>query len=478
MPMSTAMATNDQKAPSLVHRAKTLLLGAPLPDRVPDRVVKAIAKEQDQSEVLVSVIQLLAIGSFAVLYTLTPKGFGVDVAFEPVPFTLAIYMVFTIVRLSLALRQRLPRWFIAMSVVVDVVVLLVTIWSFHLQYEAPPALYLKAPTLMYVFILIALRTLRFEPVMVILTGVTASIGWGVLLIYAVAHQQACTSMEIIKAITGDDACNITHMFSTYMTSYEILVGAELDKMVSIFMVTMILAIALVRARKLLIRAATEHQAAADLSRFFAPEVAGRIRDTDVEIAPGDAELRQAAIIMTDLRGFTPLTEQLPPRKVMALLSDYQSRVVAAISAEGGSIDKFMGDGILASFGAASPSERPAAQALRAADAILAATRLWQREREVANLPAPAVGLALTTGTVMFGAIGDANRLEYTVIGDPVNLVAKLEKHTKEEKVRALCPLLAYQEALDQGYQPNGEPEQRRARKVEGVQADLDLVVLG
>ncbi len=162
---------------------------------------------------------------------------------------------------------------------------------------------------MYVFILIALRTLRFEPVMVILTGVTASIGWGVLLIYAVAHQQACTSMEIIKAITGDDACNITHMFSTYMTSYEILVGAELDKMVSIFMVTMILAIALVRARKLLIRAATEHQAAADLSRFFAPEVAGRIRDTDVEIAPGDAELRQAAIIMTDLRGFTPLTEQ-------------------------------------------------------------------------------------------------------------------------------------------------------------------------
>ncbi len=138
----------------------------------------------------------------------------------------------------------------------------------------------------------------------------------------------------------------------------------------------------------------------------------------------------------------------------------------------------MGDGILASFGAASPSERPAAQALRAADAILAATRLWQREREVANLPAPAVGLALTTGTVMFGAIGDANRLEYTVIGDPVNLVAKLEKHTKEEKVRALCPLLAYQEALDQGYQPNGEPEQRRARKVEGVQADLDLVVLG
>jgi adenylate cyclase len=244
------------------------------------------------------------------------------------------------------------------------------------------------------------------------------------------------------------------------------------------MVTMILAIALVRARKLLIRAAAEHQAAAELSRFFAPEVAGRIRATDAEIAPGDAELREAAIMMTDLRGFTPLTETLPPREVMALLSDYQSRVVAAITDEGGSVDKFMGDGVLASFGAASPSLEPAAQALRAADAILEAMDLWRQEREAAGLPAPAVGLALTSGQVMFGAIGDESRLEYTVIGDPVNLAAKLEKHTKKEMVRALCPASTYDLAIEQGYQPASERERRLAHAIDGVQTDLDLVVLG
>lgn len=476
--MSATMATSDQKPRSFILRAMNLLLGAPLPDRVPERVVEAIQKEQNQSEVLVSAIQLLAIATFAVLYTLTPKGFGADVPFEPVPMTLAVYTVFTIIRLWLAVQRRLPRWFVGASIVVDVAVLLVTIWSFHLQYDASPALYLKAPTLMYVFILIALRTLRFEPIMVILTGLTASIGWLIAVAYAVTYQQTCNSMQLLKAIMGADDCNITHMFPTYTTSHDILLGAELDKIVSIMMVTTILAIALVRARKLLIRAATEHQAAADLSRFFAPEVAGRIRDTDVEIAPGDAELREAAIIMTDLRGFTPLTEDLSPKAVMALLSDYQSRVVAAISAEGGSIDKFMGDGILASFGAASPSARPAAQALRAADAILEVTRAWQRGREIAGLPAPAVGLAVTTGKVMFGAIGDASRLEYTVIGDPVNLVAKLEKHTKEERVRALCPVLAYEQAEQQGYRPSSERERRSARRVEGVQADLDLMVLG
>lgn len=475
--MSAVMAKSGREPRSMVRSARNLLLGDPLPDRVPERVVKAIQRDQDKSEILVSAIQLVAIGLFGILYALTPKGFGADVAFEPVPFTLAVYFVFTVIRFWLALKHRLPRWFIAMSVVVDVAVLLVTIWSFHLQYEAPPALYLKAPTLMYVFILIALRTLRFEPAMVLLTGLAAGFGWLILVIYAVAHEQACNSMEFMEVLAGAEGCGITRMFSDYTTSYKILIGAEIDKIVSILMVTSILAIALVRARKLLIRSVTEHQAAADLSRFFAPEIAGRIRDTDVEIKPGDAELRDAAIIMTDLRGFTPLTEALPPKEVMALLSDYQSRVVAAISAEGGSVDKFMGDGILASFGAASPSDHPAAQALRAADAILEETRIWQRGRKVAGFPAPAVGLALTTGTVMFGAIGDASRLEYTVIGDPVNLVAKLEKHTKEEKVRALCPVSTYQEALDQGYQPDVEREQRHARKVEGVQTPLDLMVL-
>ncbi|MGI9510700.1 MAG: adenylate/guanylate cyclase domain-containing protein [Geminicoccaceae bacterium] len=475
--MSADIAVSEQGRPSLLARCRVLLFGQPLPDRLPDRIRDTIQSEQEQSEILVSVIQILAIATFAALYTLAPKGFGSDVAFEPVPLTLSVYGAFTIVRLWLALKRRLPRWFVGVSIVVDVAVLMITIWSFHLQYDASPALYLKAPTLMYVFILIALRTLRFEPVMVVLTGIAASIGWLLAVIYAVTFEQSCDSMALVMAIMGDDACNITHMFPKYTTSDEILLGAEFDKIVSMLMVTAILAIALVRARNLLIQAATEHQAAADLSRFFAPEIAGRIRATESEIKPGDAELRDAAIMMTDLRGFTPLTEKLPPKEVMALLSAYQSRVVAAISAEGGSVDKFMGDGILASFGAAVVSAEPAARAMRAADRIFKDCEAWREERKAEGLEAPAVGLAITTGRVMFGAIGDANRLEYTVIGDPVNIVAKLEKHTKTEDVAALCLADAYDQALEQGYRPPFDRERRAKRSVDGVPMPLDLIVL-
>jgi len=87
-------------------------------------------------------------------------------------------------------------------------------------------------------------------------------------------------------------------------------------------------------------------------------------------------------------------------------------------------------------------------------------------------------MAIATGRVMFGAIGDAKRLEYTVIGDPVNLAAKLEKHTKTEQVRALCTAEAYSTALAQGYRSPAAPEQRTARLVDGVDERLDLVVLG
>jgi adenylate cyclase len=460
--MTTELAVADRVPGPLLARARSFVFGPPLPARLPERVESAIGEEQANAEILVSLLQLLAVATFAVLYALAPKAFPDSVPFEPVPVTLAIWGAFTLLRLWLAWQRRLRPWFLALSVVVDVTVLMVTIWSFYLQYQEPPAMYLKAPTLMYAFILIALRMLRFEPWLVMLAGLSASAGWLVLVAYAVLAEGGAT---------------ITHDFATYAMSYEILLGAEFDKVVSLLMVTFILAIALVRARKLLFRAVTDQLAAAELSRFFAPEVAGRIRESAIALEPGQAELREAAILMVDLRGFTPLTRALAPAEVMALLSEYQSRVVAAVTGHGGSIDKFMGDGILASFGATRPSARAAADALHALEDLLAATARWAEERQAAGLAAPRVGAAIATGPVMFGTIGDHSRLEYTVIGDPVNLAAKLEKHTKAERVPALCTDAAYRQALAQGYRPTAPAEERPQRRVAGVDVPLDLVVL-
>jgi adenylate cyclase len=273
-----------------------------------------------------------------------------------------------------------------LSVVVDVAVLMTLIWSFHLQHQAPPTLYLKAPTLMYAFIFITLRTLRSDPAYVMLAGGCAALGWLGLLIYAVA---------------GPDFAGFTHSYVTYATSYKILRGAEIDKTISILVVTAILAFSLARIRRLLARSIAGESAASDLSRFFAPAVAAQIRQADGDAASLRCAGCHAAILITDLRGFTALSHGRSPEELIDLLAEYHSRLVPVIERHGGSIDKYLGDGILASFGAVVPNASYAADLCRTIDELAATAERWRREREVLRLPAPAVGMAGGVGGIRF-----------------------------------------------------------------------------
>ena len=429
---------------------------------LPERVVRDIGRQQQASEIIIGWTQAGAIVLFSALYAISPKAFPADTTFKPVPWLLAAYALFTAGRLILAYRGNLSRGFVALSVVVDIAVLMLTIWSFHLQYQAPPALYLKAPTLMYVFILIALRTLRFEPAYVLLAGGCAAVGWLLLFLYAV---------------WAADSADFTRSYAEYVTSYKILRGAEIDKIVSILVVTAVLALALSRARDLLARFVAEERKVSALSRFFAPEVAAQIRRAEGEVSHERCTGCRAAILMTDLRGFTPLSRALSAQELMALLAEYQSRLVPVIQRHGGSIDKYLGDGILASFGAVTESGSYAADLCRAIEDLAAVSEAWRCERDGRGLPAPAVGMAGAVGDVVFGTVGDATRLEYTVIGEVVNLVAKLEKHTKRARARALTTAASYALALAQGYRPARVPETRAQQVVEGIAEPVDLVVL-
>ena len=186
---------------------------------------------------------------------------------------------------------------------------------------------------------------------------------------------------------------------------------------------------------------------------------------------------EAAILITDLRGFTDLSGTLSPEALIALLAEYQSRLVPMIQHHGGSIDKYLGDGILASFGAVVPNPYYAADLCRALDTLAATARAWRLERQQKGLPAPNVGMAGAVGDVVFGTVGHESRLEYTVIGEVVNLVAKLEKHSKTEGAQALTTRTSYARALEQGYRPTRAVEERVGRSIEGVAHPVDLVVL-
>ncbi len=152
-------------------------------------------------------------------------------------------------------------------------------------------------------------------------------------------------------------------------------------------------------------------------------------------------------------------------------------MVPLIQQHSGVIDKFLGDGILATFGAAKRSDRYAADALEAIDAVMVEALRWQSERGAQGEPPIAINAGVAVGRIVFGAVGDERRLEYTVIGDTVNLAAKLEKHNKLECTRALATADALERALVQGYRAPTRPEPRAKRLVGGLSEPIDLVVL-
>ena len=145
----------------------------------------------------------------------------------------------------------------------------------------------------------------------------------------------------------------------------------MDKVIAILLVTAILAVALVRVRRLLVRAVTDATVARDLTRFVAPEVAQRIAGGDREIEPGDGEVTHATILFCDIERFSSMAERLSPEALMATLNDYFAAVAAIVDGHGGVITMFQGDAMLITFNSARANPDHAACALRTALALQA-----------------------------------------------------------------------------------------------------------
>jgi len=220
---------------------------------------------------------------------------------------------------------------------------------------------------------------------------------------------------------------ITMNFVEYMTSNSILVGAEVDKIMVILLVTLLIALAITRARRLMVRSVADAIAARDLSRFVAPEIADRITSADRDIQPGDSEVGVATIMFTDIEGFSTISERIGPKNLVRALNDYFSAMNEIIRRYGGVISQFQGDAMLIAFNTVRPNEKHALSAVRTAvdiQKVCAATIFGDGVTFKTRC-------GINTGEVIFGAIGGAGRLLFTVHGDQVNLAARLEPLNKE-----------------------------------------------
>ncbi len=405
------------------------------PRGLPHRVAERLRARQRQGENTITWVHMGFIGLLFLLWLISPTQAGTKMGtLEPVPTALAVFLAWSLIRLWLAARNRLGPVLIGVSIMVETACLMGLIWALHIEYQQPASFYLKAPTVGYAFLFVCVRALGLATWGVILSGVAAALAWAGLVLYA-----------LDDAAARPDGPAITHSFIEYMTSNAILIGAEMEKIIIFLSVTAVLTLVMTRYRSVLRHAATTERAVEDFSRFFDPLLAQRIARAERELEANEGEVREATVMMVDLRGFTRISEQLRPKELLRMLAEYQAMVIPIVERHQGAIDKFMGDGILVTFGIVSPSPDHARQALEAGQEVCEAAEKWQQTRRLLGLAAPGIGVGIATGEVLFGTIGHADRIEFTVIGEPVNRAAKLEAATKH----AGHPLLVSDTTLTQ-----------------------------
>ncbi len=385
-----------------------------------DRALRAEAYKGLQLAVALRALACVVITS----YLVWEIGFSRAI---PILTMLVVLMALGLVQLALSTPRRDRAWLAALFAAVDGAVIVGGLLAAgHFDTVAlPPPMRLGFDTVLFLAGFIALSSLGNAPSVVIWSGVTMSACWlagwiwvglqpGVV-IGAMPHSQMLVSRdEIIAALTNP---------------WMVLPPVPLRQIEGLLLITAITATAAYRARRMVRRQAEADRARLNLSRYFSPTVVEDLSGMDDPF--GEARQLSVAVLFADLVGFTRATAGHDPHEVITLVREVQRGLARAVFACGGTLDKFLGDGLMASFGTPRPTGHEATDALAAARSMLVAMASLNQDRERRGEAPILLSIGLHFGPVTLGNIGDENRIEYTVVGETVNVASRLEKLTRE-----------------------------------------------
>lgn len=180
---------------------------------------------------------------------------------------------------------------------------------------------------------------------------------------------------------------------------------------------------------------------AQFGRYFSPSIREKIQEADLEVKDNENNSQLVAVLFTDIDGFTELSEKMSSREIIDLLSEYQDRMIKPIFKNSGTVDKFIGDSVMATFGTPVTQGNDAQNAFNCAREMQIAMRQWVKEREDKKLPVITHRIGIHFGNCVVGNIGNKDRKEFTVIGDVVNVANRVCDICKEFK----CDLIITEE---------------------------------
>lgn len=288
---------------------------------------------------------------------------------------------------------------------------------------------LKSPTLFLLIIPITLTALQFRLQLILVSFLMLAGIWCGLLFYG-----------LIQNIPS------TNNWHEYVLGQGVLWSDLVLRPIPFFILSSILAYISFRSISMIRRIGDLESRRASLARFFSPRVVETLSaETDV-LKSG---LRQkVTILFADIRDFTALSEKMDPEELADLLTEFRDEMTSVIFDQEGTLDKFIGDAIMATFGTPAPSEIPgrdSLNALLAAEEMLRCLeRLNEVRRQKSQMPIH-MGIGIHTGEVFCGTIGTAGRMEYTVIGDAVNTASRIESLCKKFQSPLLISDSVYKE---------------------------------
>jgi class 3 adenylate cyclase/PAS domain-containing protein len=175
---------------------------------------------------------------------------------------------------------------------------------------------------------------------------------------------------------------------------------------------------------------------ANLARYFSPNMVDGLMQTGGRL--DEARTQRVTVLFADIWGYTTLSASLPPMQLMTLLRELLRMFEKAIFAHGGTLDKFLGDGLMATFGTPTAGVRDAANAVACACAMADSIARWNRKRRENGLQPMYLGIGLHHGDVVLGDIGSERRMEFAVIGDTVNVASRIQEMTRTINIAVLA----------------------------------------
>ncbi|MGI9418341.1 MAG: adenylate/guanylate cyclase domain-containing protein [Geminicoccaceae bacterium] len=319
--------------------------------------------------------------------------------------------------------------------------------------DVPPAFMLKTQITVVTLGIIALNALAIRPLYPIVVAAGGLCVHVVLLVYALHEPRTIISSNFADSAMGPALSLELVLVSMLIIAF---VGAAMGYLALI-------------ARRTIVEGVRLEVTNAQFGRYFSPGVVSRIsREADALRGVG-GRTQDVAVMFCDIRDFTTITEQLPPSDVVRFLSQYHTHMVEVIFKFGGTIDKFIGDAIMVTFGTPDPSDDDAERSVRAGLAMNTALAALNADRERRNLPNIRHGIGIHFGPVIAGNIGTEDRLEYTVIGDTVNVASRIQDACKSVG-EALLISDAVKKRLAPDFHVQTLPEQR----VRGRQAPVRI----